>query len=306
MYKAVNKVYFKTLDEIVEKASSNKVKKKMAVVAAVDDHTLDAVKETAEEGFIEPILIGPKAKVEEVVNLIGGINAEYSIIDIEDESAMAQKAVDLVREGEADFMMKGLINTIYLLRPVLNDTELNKGGMISHVTFMEIPEYHKLVAITDSALNINPDLNGKKAIIQNAVRAFEGLGYENPKVAVLCANEEVSPKQTETVDASELQKMNEEGILTGCEVCGPISFDLAMQKDAAELKGYTNSVAGDPDILLCPNLVAGNILAKSLRIFGHASTAGVLVGAKCPIVLLSRSNSMKNKKYSIIVSALMS
>ena len=300
---------YKTLDQVLEKVNADSRKKKMAVVAAVDDHTLDAVKLTAEEGYIEPILIGPKAVVEKVIEELGGINAEYRIEDVEEESAMAQRAVDLVREGEADFIMKGKINTIHVLRPIMNDPVLNvawnTGGVMSHISIIELPEFHKIIGLTDSGLNVAPDLNAKKSILKNAVDAFRNLGYENPKVAVLCANEEVTAKQIETVDAAELQKLNESGEITGCTVCGPISMDLAMDPEAAALKGFDNPVAGDPDILLLPSLVAGNILNKALRIFGHTKVGSMIVGAKCPIVLASRSTSVQNKKYSIVLSAAM-
>ncbi len=299
----------KTLDDVIKKLNTDSKKKKMVVVAAVDDHTLDAVKITAEKGYIEPVLIGPGSVVEEAVASIGGIDAPYTVIDIEDEHEMSQKAVDLIREGEADFLMKGKINTIHLLRPVMNDPVLNvawnTGGVMSHISIIELPEYHKIFGLTDSGLNVAPDLNAKKSILKNAVDAFQKLGYDNPKVAVLCANEEVTPKQVETVDAAELQKLNESGEITGCTVCGPISMDLAMDPEAAALKGFDNPVAGDPDILLLPSLVAGNILNKALRIYGHTKVGSMIVGAKCPIVLASRSTSIENKTYSIILSAAM-
>lgn len=294
----------KTIDELILKVSTNNTKKRMAVPGAADAHTLEAVKMAADEGIVKPILIGEKESVLKIIEEIGGMK-EFEIVDIADADEAAQKAVDLINHGEADFILKGKINSSNLLRPVVDKKGLNIGNVISHLTIAQVPGYHKLVALTDCAMNIQPNLEQKVSIVKNAINAFNQMGYEKPKVALLCANEEVNSKQNDTVEARYIQDICANNDLGMCEVCGPITFDIAMDSDAAKIKGFENPVAGDADILVVPNLVTGNVLNKALKQFGHSVACGTVIGAKCPIGLTSRSASVFNKFLSIVFSASM-
>lgn len=213
-------------------------------------------------------------------------------------------AVELIHSGQANALMKGKLETGQIMRAVVSkENGLRKGGLISVVGFFETERYHKLFAVSDMAVNTYPDLQGKKDILENAVRVFHAMGNDNPKVAVLAAVEKLNPKMPETVDADALKKMNESGEITGCTVEGPISFDIATSRQAAQIKGFDSPVAGDADILLVPDIVSGNILAKSLTGFGGAVTAGIVVGAAVPVILVPRSAEASDKYYSIALAA---
>ena len=213
-------------------------------------------------------------------------------------------AVKLIHEGKANVMMKGKLETAQIMRGVLKkENDLRKGGLISVTGFFEIPGVDKLIAVSDMAVNTYPDLEGKKHILENAVSVMHAMGIENPKVAVLAAVEKLNPKMPETVDADALKQMNIKGEITGCIVEGPISFDIATSKEAARIKGFSSPVAGEADLLLVPDIVSGNILAKCLTGFAKAITAGVVVGAKIPIILVPRSAEATDKYYSIALAA---
>jgi phosphate butyryltransferase len=198
--------------------------------------------------------------------------------------------------------MKGILETSQIIKAIINkETGLGQGRTISHMTITHIPSYHKLLVITDAAILIEPTLAQKKDIIQNAVDGLIALGYDKPKVAVLTSIEKVNPKMQESVDAAELKKMVESGEITGCSLEGPISTDLALNKEAAEIKGYHSDVTGNPDILVMPNLVCGNILSKALREFADTTSVGVVLGAKIPMVLTSRGASVRSKYTSVVV-----
>lgn len=295
-----------TMDTLMNKAKGLAHPKRLVVPACADEHTLEAVVLAEREGVIAPIYIGNKRSTLEILEKLGG-NKENQIVDEQDPDKAAALAVSMVREGAADFLMKGNLNTANFLKPVLDKTNgLNTGRVLSHITMLEIPSYHKLLAITDAAMLVQPSIEQKKGIIQNAVDMMRTLGYEKPKVAILCAAEEVNAKQPETVEAEKLQKMAEEGAFGPCEVCGPISFDIAMDKEAADYKGFLHPVAGDCDIIVVPNLVAGNALVKALRQFANAETAAAVMGAAAPIVLMSRATSAQNKFRAISLCAAIS
>jgi phosphate butyryltransferase len=216
----------------------------------------------------------------------------------------AEKAVALVNENKADFIMKGKIQTADLLRAVVNKEKgLRTGRVMSHFVFDEVPSYHKLIVTTDGGMMTYPDLNQKKQIIENAVDVLRAMGYDKPKVAVLAAVEKVNPKMPESVDADMLKKMNQEGKIKNCIVEGPISYDLAISKKCAEIKGFKSPVAGDADILIVPNITAGNILGKCLICSAEGKMAGFIVGAKVPIGLTSRGSSAEEKYLSLVLSA---
>jgi phosphate butyryltransferase len=295
----------KSFSELIEKVQNLDSKKKVAVVAAQDEHTLEAVFRAKKDNIVEPVLIGDKQKIMEVLESIHESLSEESIIDVENDAAAAAKAVEFINEGKADFIMKGKIQTADLLRAVVNKEKgLRTGNVMSHVVLHEMPSYHKLLAVSDGGMMMYPTLEEKKQIIENAVNTFLALGYENPKVAVLAAVETVNPKMPEAVDADELKKMNQRGEIKNCIVEGPIAYDLTLSKESAEIKGYASPVTGDADILIVPNITAGNILGKCLVYSAGAKMAGYIVGAKVPIVLTSRGSSAEEKYLSLALSAL--
>ena len=295
---------YKSFDDLIKKVQNLDSKKKVAVVSAQDEHTLEAVFKAKKDNIVEPILIGNKKKIIEILSGLHESVLEESIINVESDSEAAEKAVELINENKADFIMKGKIQTADLLRAVVNkENGLRTGKVMSHIVIHEIPTYHKLLAVTDGGMMMYPSLDEKKQILENAVSTFLALGYENPKVAVLAAVETVKPKMQESVDADMLKKMNIKGEIKNCIVEGPISYDLTMSKESASIKGFVSPVTGEADIIVVPNITVGNILGKSLVYSAGAKMAGFIVGAKVPIVLTSRGSTSEEKYLSLALSA---
>ena len=294
----------KNFRDLIEKVQKSDSIKRVAVAAAQDEHTLEAVFRAAKDKLVEPVLVGNKEKIAEILK---ELDVEYelsSIISTESDKEAAEKTVELINTGKADFIMKGKLQTADLLRAVVDKEKgLRTGKVMSHVTILEVPAYHKLLAVTDAGMMMYPNVDEKKQLIENAVHVFLAMGYECPKVAVLAAVETVNPKMPEAVDADILKKMNETGEIKDCLVEGPISMDLTFSRESAEIKGYTSPVTGQADILLVPNITAGNILSKALLEMADATMAGMIVGAKVPIVLTSRGASSEEKYLSIVLSA---
>jgi len=299
---------YKTFDEIIAKLQGHAKKSRMAVAAANDDHTLGAVKQAVEAGLVEPVLVGDKKEIEKVLAEIGLEVPEKDIYDEPDLTEAAKKAVALINEGKADFLMKGKVDSgIYLKAVVNKETGLGKGGVMSHFTAFECPNaYHKLIVPVDGGMVTYPTLEQKKAIIQNTVDTMLALGYDCPKVGVLACKEKLDPKMPETVDGDELKKMNQRGEITNCIVEGPISFDCATDKEIAAFKGFESPCAGDCDILVAPNIHAGNFLGKMLTGFCHAKMGGFIVGAKCPVIMTSRGSTSEEKFLSMCLAAVAS
>lgn len=295
---------YRSFDELVAKVKGCPDRKRMAVAAAGDEHTLEAVLHARKEGIIEPVLVGDKPVIVKILEQLGETVPEEDIYDEAELSAACEKAVSLVREGKADFLMKGKVDTGVILKAVVNKEHgLGKGGVMSHFTMFEVPTYHKILLPVDGGMVIYPTLEQKKAIIENTVGALRDMGYECPKVGVLSCIEKVNSKMPETVDARELQEMNERGEIAGCIVEGPISYDCAVNREIAQLKGLDSRIAGDVDVLVAPNIHAGNIMGKMLTCTCNAKLAGFVVGARCPIVLTSRGSSAEEKYLSIVISA---
>lgn len=295
---------YKSFDDLIKKVQNLDSMKKVAVVSAQDEHTLEAVFKAKKDNIVEPILIGNKKKIIEILSGLHESVLEESIINVESDSEAAEKAVELINENKADFIMKGKIQTADLLRAVVNkENGLRTGKVMSHIVIHEIPTYHKLLAVTDGGMMMYPNLDEKKQILENAVSTFLALGYENPKVAVLAAVETVNPKMQESVDADLLKKMNIKGEIKNCIVEGPISYDLTMSKESASIKGFVSPVTGEADIIVVPNITVGNILGKSLVYSAGAKMAGFIVGAKVPIVLTSRGSTSEEKYLSLALSA---
>lgn len=296
----------KNFDELLEVAIK-KGPKTVAVACAQDDDVLKAIKEAHSKGIIKGILVGDESKIREIALEIElDINA-FEIIHIEDMAEASLKAVSLVSSGEADLVMKGLVDTAVILKAVLNkEVGLRTGNVLSHVAVFDVPTYHKILTVTDAAMNIAPDLNAKKQIIENALVVTRALEIEVPNVGIIAAKEKVNPAMPATVDAGELVRMNQEGELVGCKVGGPFALDNAISKEAAKIKGIKDPMAGDVDIVLCPTIEASNILYKALNFLANAKSAGIIVGAKAPIVLTSRADSDDSKLNSIVLGVLMS
>ena len=261
--------------------------------------------EAASLGLITPILVGPAARIREIASKNAIDLGTARIVDVPHSHASAARAVALVREGEAELLMKGSLHTDELLGAVVaRETGLRTGRRISHVFLMDVPTYHKVLVVTDAAINIAPALEDKVDIYQNAIDLAISLGLERPKVAILAAVETVTSKMQATVDAACLCKMAERGQITNALLEGPLAFDNAISKEAARTKGIRSEVAGDPDILLVPDLEAGNILAKQLSFLANADSAGLVLGARVPIILTSRADSVRSRIASCAVAML--
>ncbi len=295
---------FKNFNELIVKVQNSDTKKRVAVAAAHDEHTLEAVFRAANDNLVEPVLIGDKVKIAEILKNLSVNFDESKIIHTADDTEAAEKTVELINSGKADFIMKGKLQTADLLKAVVNKEKgLRTGKVMSHVAILEIPAYHKLIAVTDGGMMMYPNVEEKKQIIENAVDVFLAMGYECPNVAVLTAVETVNPKMPEAVDADELKKMNINGEIKNCIVEGPISVDLTFNKESAKIKGYESPVTGEADILIAPNITTGNIMSKALLEFANGTMAGMIVGAKVPIVLTSRGATSEEKYLSLVLSA---
>ena len=276
------------------------------MACAQDDDVLKAIKTAYDKGIVNGYLIGNEAEIRAIATEINLDLSEFEIINILDLAEASLKAVELVSSGKADLVMKGLVDTGIILKAVLNkEVGLRTGNVLSHVAVFDVPTYHKILMVTDAAMNIAPDLNAKKQIIENTLFVTRALNIEMPNVGVIAAKEKVTESMIATVDAGELVKMNKEGLITGCVVGGPFALDNAVSKEAAEIKGIKDPMAGDVDVLLCPTIEAGNVLYKALNFLANAKSAGIIVGAKAPIVLTSRADSDDSKLNSIALGVLM-
>ena len=276
-----------------------------AVAHPCEESALEGAIDAGANGLIEPILVGPEAKIREIAAKKGLNLGSTRIVDAGHSHDSAAKAVALVRKGEAEVLMKGSLHTDELLSAVVaRETGLRTGRRISHVFIMDVPTYHKVLVVTDAAINIAPVLEDKADICQNAIDLAQALGLERPKVAILGAVETVTSKMPATIDAAALCKMAERGQIKGALLDGPLAFDNAISKQAAEIKGITSEVAGDPDILLVPDLEAGNILAKQLTFLANADSAGLVLGARVPIILTSRADSVRSRIASCGVAVI--
>lgn len=292
----------KSFEELISKANQ-KTLKKVSVSNAQDEPVLQAVKAAKEQNIASAILVGDEAKIREIAASIDMDLTDFEIINEPDTEAAALKAVELVHNGKADILLKGLLETKTFLKSVLNkEVGLRTGKMLSHVCVFEIEGIDRLLFFTDVAFNTYPTLADKVNIINNAVEVAHACGIECPKVAPLCAVETVNPKMQPTVDADNLTKMYEGGDFKGCQIYGPLSMDLAIDPEAAVHKGVTNPVAGHADILLFPNIDAGNITYKILVRTAKVKIGNVLVGTSAPVVLTSRSDDFETKLNSIALA----
>lgn len=295
----------KSMDDILAAAKAGG-RKRIAVAAAQESSALEAALDARAAGIAEPIFIGDLAAIRAIASEIGADLEGIRMIEEKDYAGAAAKAVALVRSGEADILMKGVLDTSILLKAALNkESGLNAGRLTSHVAVIESPHYHKLFIVTDAAINIAPDLQGKLDIIANAVQTSKALGVARPKVALLAAVEKVNPdKMPCTADAAIITQMQRRNQVKDCIVDGPLALDNAISAGSARIKKIVSEVAGDADILVAPDIEAGNILYKALVDLGGAKGAAIVAGAAKPIVLTSRSDSRETKLASIALAAL--
>lgn len=292
---------FKEIIELAQKRGP----KKVAVAAANDEDVLKAVKIALGENICVPILVGDKEIISEISKNIGLDLNNIDIIDEKDNKKASITAVSMVSRGDADIVMKGLVDTSIILKAILDkEIGLRTGNILSHAAVFEIKNYHKILFVTDAAMNIAPNVDEKKQILENTLKLTNSLDIANPKVAVICAKEKVNPKMQATLDAQHLVELSSNGEISGCIVGGPFALDNAISKEAAKLKGVEDPVAGDADILLMPNIEAGNVLYKALTYFSDSENAGILLGASAPVVLTSRADSDKAKLNSIALAVL--
>lgn len=293
------------LDDMLKKLKGDK-RVTLSVAAAHDEEVLLAIKSAVEMEIITPILIGEENKIREISKEINFDLSKFKIINKGTIEECAETAVKLVSSGEADFAMKGLLDTSVILKAVLNkEWGLRTDSLLSHVMVYEVPSYDKLLVTTDGGMNIEPDYDQKVKILKNAIEATKPLGLKHIKVACLAAKEKVNPKMQATVDARALQEAGERGEFgKDVTVEGPLAFDLAVSKEAAKVKGFKSKVSGETDIMLMPTIEVGNGIGKALTYFAGAKSAGIIMGAKAPIVLVSRADSHESKLYSIAYGAL--
>jgi phosphate butyryltransferase len=296
---------YKKLEELLELAKQKKTRR-VAVAASADKPVLMALKEAMIQNVVVPVLVGDKAKTLEIGKSIDFDFTGIEIIDEPNPNKAAVLAVEQVRKGNADLLMKGLVSSGAFLKAILDKEKgLRKSGTLSHVAFFESPYYHKLLVVTDAALNVEPEFKEKVSILNNAVEAMRKLGIEKPKVAVVGAVETVNEKMQPSVDAALMKVMNQRNQIKNCIVDGPLAIDNAVSKEAAEHKGIISEVAGDVDIILTPDIYSGNVLYKTLNFIGGSTSAAVIMGATVPVVLTSRSDTDLSKLMSIALAAAM-
>ncbi len=292
-----------SMEDIVKKAQEL-TKKTLVVAVANDHHVMEAVEKARQANIIDAILVGEQNAIEETLEDLDIDPLNYQIMHVFEPVQACEESVKLVNRNEGYFLMKGYVDTAVILRAALDkDYGLRTKNRISHVSVIEIPTYHKLLIMSDGAMNIAPDLENKQEIIENGVVIAHALGIETPNVGCLGAVEKVNPKMQATLDAEALVKRNQNGDITGCKVGGPFALDNAIDKDAAEHKGITDPMAGNVDFILMPQIESGNIFYKSMMFLANAKSASVIAGAKKPIVLTSRADSTDSKYYSIALSA---
>ena len=292
-----------TIKDLIELAK-DKGMSTLVVACADDKHVLDAVEKARAEGIIRPVLVGNKEIILMLLDDLTINPSYYEIVDIMDHEQACDYAVKLVSENDGHILMKGYVDTKIILKSVLKlEFGFKTDRRLSHISLFEIKNYHKLLMMSDGAMNMYPNVDEKQEIVENAVHVFHKLGNKNPKIGVIAAIEKINEKMQPTVDAQELIKRNQEGEITGCLIDGPFAIDNAINKEAAIHKGIDSEVAGDVDMILMPQIESGNVFYKSMMFLADAKSASMIVGGKRPIVLTSRADSTESKFYSIALAA---
>jgi phosphate butyryltransferase len=290
----------KSLETFVEIAKT-RPGKKIAVAAAEDKTTLSALKRLSQNNIAEPVLVGDKEEILRICGEIAFDISQFRIVDVKEKVRACQTAVALVRDGEADVLTRGALETADYLRPILHkETGLKMSRLVSQAAFVEIPSYHKVFAFTDSGINIAPDVNDKAQMIRQCVEVFHTLGIEKPKVAVIAATEGVKTAMPSTIDAAILTQMNRRGGIRGCCVDGPLSIDLAFSRESVAHKGLDTEVGGDADLIVLPDINAANTFYKTATFLGGARAASFIIGTRAPVDFPSRSDSVDTKYYAMV------
>jgi phosphate butyryltransferase len=297
----------KTLDEIVEKAKENPPRR-LSVACGEDPHTIAAVGRAAREGLVKPVLTGSRAKIEKVAAESKVDRSLFEIVDEPDPMKALALAVARIRDGAADFLMKGLIDSSYYIRAIIDKDKglLRPGKLLSHVSVIQVPTWPKLIICGDVAVIPYPDLEAKVQILNYCLDVAHRLGIETPKAALICAVEKVNPKMVPTMDAAIISKMADRGQIKNAIVDGPLALDIALSKESADIKGIRSPVAGDADILVFPTIETGNVFFKASTYLAGGELAALVAGADCPCILTSRADSEDSKFYSIALGALTS
>lgn len=293
----------KNFDDLKSRVLKIKEKKVIALACAADVASLEALRDASRELGVDYLLIGDATAILDAAKSVNFDITQEKIVQANNEADAAEIAVNLVREGRADILMKGKMQTATLLKAVVDKEKgIRTGGLMSHMAVLECPAYHKLIYITDGGMVTQPDLEQKRSILLNSVDFLQKMGYDAPKAALLAAVEAVNPKMQETVDADALTQANNSGEISGCIVEGPLSFDLAISAESAKTKGVESRVAGDADIFLLPDIAAGNIMSKALIYLAGAKMAGCILGAAAPIIVVSRGAGAEEKMLSILLT----
>lgn len=298
-----SKYQMKKLDELLSAAKKSNRKLKIVIASAEDDYVLNAVSEFYKLGLMHPVMIGNKNEIQKIIRKEKIDLPENDIIHVESNVQSAKLAVEIIKNKQGDLLMKGLLPTKVFIKEILNKrTGINTSGYFSHVGVFESPYYHKLFGLSDAAINIEPDIETKKYIITNAVKAFHKLGVANPKVALLAPIEKINSKMQATIDAAKLIELHKSEKFAECEIEGPLALDIAISDEAAKHKGVESNIAGHVDILIVPEITSGNIFYKSLTYLGDATAAGILLGADAPVVVTSRADTSESKVYSLALA----
>jgi len=294
----------KTMNELIIKAKEIETKF-MVVACAADEHVLEAVEMARVNNIINGILIGNEKEIKDILKKLDIDFNNYTFVDENNKVEACNLSVKLVNENDGYFLMKGLVDTSIILKSALNkEFGLRTKNRISHVSVMEVPTHKKLIFMSDGAMNIAPNLDEKRQIIENSVLIANSVGLDDPNVGIICAVEKVNPQMEATLHAEKLVNMNKSGEIKNCQIGGPFAFDNAISKEAALHKGIKDKIAGDIDIFIMPQIEAGNVFYKTMMFLANAKGASVIAGAKKPIVLTSRADSKESKFYSIALSAL--
>ena len=293
--------------DILNAVQENNRKKTISIAMADDASVLKAIKAIDEKGIAHAVLVGNSERIKAIAKEVDYHITDDMIVHANDESEIAFKAVEQIRSGRANILMKGHISTPILMKAVLDrETGLRKGSILSHVAVAEVPTYPKMLITSDGGINIAPDMGDKKAILENMVDVCRKLRIDQPKICALCPIEKINPKIQETVDAAELQRLAEAGEFGDIILEGPMAMDVALSAEAARKKGLDSRIAGDTDAILVPNITSGNAIIKILMYLANAKVGGLVVGAKVPIILLSRSDKPEEKFNSMILAILVS
>ena len=298
-------MYKTNFDFVVDKARAVEKPIRVAIAGADSENILLGAFEAEAAGFAELILVGNESRIVKMLKDLSRLTRNYTIVDVEEGKDVVQAAIDLVRAGEADVLMRGNTQTRDFLLPILDKKNdlIRKDKLLTQITMVKMPDYGRILAISDVTIIPNPDINQRKHVIKNMAGTFKALGYEHPNIAILSLVEKPTFHMIDTVEAQQIVMEHREKAIADCELVGPIAYDLIISKEAARLKGFDCPICGEFDGIVTPSLLAGNLLVKALQMHGHASSCGVIVGANIPIAITSRSDSKEQAYLSLAVCA---